>query len=126
MLFRRKKAPEETPLKKRIKELKCRKINYVDEDFEGVCKSIKADPKALLKLTPVNYYAIKNSYIMGMLYSEDDMSENFIQLLHFESERQTGKSDIYPIDDETAVKALAKVGVMIDLKKLRGSGGENG
>ncbi|MBO4865398.1 MAG: hypothetical protein J5582_02340 [Ruminococcus sp.] len=72
-----------------------------------------------MRLKPVNYYAIKNSYIMGMLYSEEDFSENFIQFLHFESERQTGKSDIFSVDTETAVKLLAKVGIMIDLKKIQ-------
>ncbi|ADU24376.1 hypothetical protein [Ruminococcus albus] len=54
---------------------------------------------------------------MGMLYSTEDFSENHIELLHFENERQTGKSDIYPVDTDTAVKLLAKVGIMIDLKK---------
>ncbi len=120
--FLKKKSTEaEPPLKKRIRYMKCRKINYVDEDFEGLCSSMKTDPKAFLKLKPVNYYAIKNQYIMGMLYSEEDFSENFIQFLHFESERQTGKSDIYPVDAETAVKGLAKVGIIIDLKKFENS-----
>lgn len=119
LFFGKKKETKEPPLKKRLQELKCKKINYVDEDFEGISKAIRTDPGAMLKLTPVNYYAIKNQYIMGMLYSNEDYSENYVQLLHFESERQTGKSEICPIDGETVVKALAKVGVMVDLKKLR-------
>lgn len=117
-LFRKRTGEGETPLKKRIKELKCRKINYVDEDFEGLCREMKQGDKAILKLKPVNYYAIKERYIMGMLYSSEDFSEGYVQFLHFEQERQTGKSEIYPIGAETAVKALAKVGIMIDLKKL--------
>lgn len=116
--FKKKKTEDEPPLKKRIKDMKCRKINFVDEDFEGLCSDMKKDPAAILKLTPVNYYAIKNKYIMGMVYSERDFSENFVQFLHFEQERQTGKSDIYPLSAETAVKALAKVGIIIDLKQF--------
>lgn len=117
--FLKKKAKEEEPpLKKRIKDLKCRKINFVDEDFDGLCKDMKQDVSAIIKLKPVNYYAIKNQYIMGMVYSEDDFSENFVQFLHFESERQTGKSDIYPLDPELTVRVLAKVGIMIDLKQF--------
>ena len=117
--FRKKTAQDIPPLKKRVQNMKCRKINFVDDDFDGICRDMKQDCKVLMKLKPVNYYAIKNSYIMGMLYSEEDFSENFIQLLHFESERQTGKSDIFPVDTDTTVKLLAKVGIMIDLKKIR-------
>lgn len=116
--FKKKTAEAGSPLKKRVQNMKCRKINFVDDDFDGLCRDMKKDCKALMRLKPVNYYAIKNSYIMGMLYSEEDFSENFIQLLHFEGERQTGRSDIFTVDTETAVKALAKVGIMIDLKKI--------
>ncbi|MCC3352453.1 hypothetical protein [Ruminococcus albus] len=116
--FKKKTAEAGSPLKKRVQNMKCRKINFVDDDFDGLCRDMKQDCKALMRLKPVNYYAIKNSYIMGMLYSEEDFSENFIQLLHFDGERQTGRSDIFPVDIETAVKALAKVGIMIDLKKI--------
>lgn len=112
--FRKKKADSESPLK----GMKCRKINFVDDDFDGLCNDMKTGCKALMRLKPVNYYAIKNSYIMGMLYSNEDFSDNRIELLHFEGERQTGKSDIFPVDTETAVKLLAKVGIMIDLKAI--------
>ncbi|WP_294478768.1 hypothetical protein [uncultured Ruminococcus sp.] len=118
-LFRKRTADNEPPLKKRVEKMKCRKINFVDDDLDKLCADMKTDCKALMRLKPVNYYAIKNSYIMGMLYSEEDFSENFIQLLHFEGERQTGKSDIFPVDTDTAVKLLAKVGIMIDLKKIQ-------
>ena len=116
--FRKKTSESEPPLKKRIETMKCRKINFVDDDFEGLCRDMENGCKALLRLKPVNYYAIKNSYIMGMLYSEADFSENYIQLLHFEGERQTGKSGIYTVDTDTAVKVLAKVGIMIDPSRL--------
>ena len=117
--FKKRSAESEPPLNKRVQAMKCRKINFVDDDYDGLCRDMKTNCKALLRLKPVNYYAIKNSYIMGMLYSEEDFSENYIQLLHFESERRTGKSGLFPVDTETAVKALAKVGIMIDLKKLQ-------
>lgn len=117
--FKKRAAEDEPPLKKRIQSMKCRKINFVDEDLDELCRDMKTDCKALMRMKPVNYYAIKSSYIMGMLYSEEDFSENFIQLLRIENERQTGKSEIFPVDEETTVKVLAKVGIMIDLKKIR-------
>lgn len=116
--FKKKDKEEEPPLKKKIKDLKCRKINFVDENFDELCRNMRQNVNAIAKLKPVNYYAIKNQYIMGMIYSEEDFSENYVQFLHFESERQTGKSDIFPVDAQLTVRVLAKVGIMIDLKQF--------
>lgn len=52
--------------------MKCRKINYVDEGFDTLASEMSADPKAILRLKPVNYYAIKNKYIMGKVYTSED------------------------------------------------------
>lgn len=59
LLFKKKQAQSEPPLKKKIKDMKCRKINYVDEGFDTLASEMSADPKAILRLKPVNYYAIK-------------------------------------------------------------------
>ena len=58
-LFKKKQAQSEPPLKKKIKDMKCRKINYVDEGFDTLASEMSADPKAILRLKPVNYYAIE-------------------------------------------------------------------
>ena len=73
-LFKKKQAQSEPPLKKKIKDMKCRKINYVDEGFDTLASEMSADPKAILRLKPVNYYAIKNKYIMGKVYTSEDLS----------------------------------------------------
>ena len=110
------------PLKKRIKDMKCRKINFVDSGFDELCEAMKADDLSVLKkLKPVNYYALKDRYIMGMVYSQEDLSENYIQFLHFESEHQTGKSGIYPLDGDVTSRLLAKVGIIIEFKETDGS-----
>ena len=108
-LFKKKQAQSEPPLKKKIKDMKCRKINYVDEDF---------DTKAILRLKPVNYYAIKNKYIMGKVYTSEDYQENYVQFFRYEYDHECGKTDIYPLSAELMSKALAKVGIIIDLKAL--------
>ena len=64
-LFKKKQAQSELPLKKKIKDMKCRKINYVDEGFDTLASEMSADPKAILRLKPVNYYAIKSKYKGG-------------------------------------------------------------
>lgn len=56
-LFKKKQTQSEPPLKKKIKDMKCRKINYVDEGFDTLASEMSADPKAILRLKPVNYYA---------------------------------------------------------------------
>lgn len=112
-MFFRKKKSEETELEKRLRELKLRKINYVDEGFDSLGAEMNADPAAIMRLKPVNYYAIKHSYILARLYSSEDMEENYVRFLHFEGERECGKTNIYALDRELTSKVLAKVGIII-------------
>ena len=114
-LFRKKTAEYEPPLKKKIKDMKCRTINFVDEGFDTLGKEMSDDPKAIMRLKPVNYYAVKNAYIMGKVYTSEDCSENYVQFFRYEHEHETGKTDIYPLDKELLSKALAKVGIIIDV-----------
>lgn len=44
-LFKKKQAQSEPPLKKKIKDMKCRKINYVDEGFDTLASEMSADRK---------------------------------------------------------------------------------
>ena len=115
----RKKGEAETPLKKRIKDMKCRKISFVDCDLDELCAKMRQSPETLLTLTPVNYYAVKNEYILALIYTVPDYSENYVQLKRISYEKQTGQSEIYALDSVTVSKALAKVGIMIDLPKDR-------
>ena len=109
----KKKYPEETSLQKRLRDLKLRKISYVDTDFEEFARLMRSDVKNWLKLKPVNYYAIKREYIMGSVYTSPDYSENYVSFERYEQERRTDKSDIYSVDFELLSKALAKVGIII-------------
>lgn len=112
--FGRKKEAE-TPLKKKIKDMKCRKISYVDTDFSDLTRDMRASSDALLTLKPVNYYAVKNEYILALIYSSPDYSECYVQLKRIAYEKQTDQSDIYPLDMHTMSKALAKVGIVINV-----------
>ena len=109
----KKKYPEETSLQKRLRDLKLRKISYVDTDFEEFARLMRSDVKNWLKLKPVNYYAIKREYIMGSVYTSPDYSENYVSFERYEQERRTDKSVIYAVDFELLSKALAKVGIII-------------
>lgn len=113
-IFKKKDKPAETPLKKRVKELKCREIGYVDEGFDTLAAEMKENPKAIMRLKPVNYYAVKNKYIMGKIYTSADYSENYVEFSHCEYDHVNGKTDIYPLTSELVMKALAKVGIIIN------------
>lgn len=109
-LFKKKQAQSEPPLKKKIKDMKCRKINYVDEGFDTLASEMSADPKAILRLKPVNYYAIKNKYIMGKVYTSEDHQENYVQFFSYEYDHECGKTDIYPPKCRAYVKGSCKGG----------------
>lgn len=109
----KKKAKNSDPLRDKAKGMKSRSINFVDDDYAGLCGDMETDCKAVLRLKPVNYYALKQSYITALIYSSTDMSENLIEFLHIEGEQQTDRSRLFELDKKTAVKLLAKVGIMV-------------
>lgn len=114
MLFRRKKA-EESQLEKRVKDMKCRKISFIDCDVEELAEGMEKSAEYILKLKPVNYYAVKNEYILAAIYSQPDFSENYVQFTRISYEKTTFKSKIYALDKITLSKALAKVGIIVDV-----------
>lgn len=115
--FRKKESGAEPPLKKKVKDMKCRRISFVDCDFAELESDMRQSCTAVLKLTPVNYYAVKNSYISALVYTSEDYEENYIQFKRVENEHMTDESEIYALDKITMSKALAKVGIIIDLDR---------
>lgn len=115
-LFKRKgDAPQETPLKKRVRDMKCRKVSFVDCDFAELEQGMRQSSDYILKLKPVNYYAVKNNYILALIYTSGDFEENYVQFKRISFEKQTDESDIYTLGKVTMSKAFAKVGIIIDL-----------
>ena len=113
LFFKRKSSDGDSPVKQRVREMKCRQISYVDTDFSELISDIKADRRAILKLKPVNYYAVKNQYIMAHIYSSADLLENYVFFTRVEFEKRTDKSDYFDLDTDTVKKALAKVGIIL-------------
>ena len=108
-IFRKKKHNDKsTPPKVRLNDLKCRKICYIDSDFKELTEAMSKSPEVILTLKPVNYYAVKNQYIMAHIYTSADYSENYIKLQRFDHEHRTDESELFSIDSESVIKALAK------------------
>lgn len=101
------------PLRQKVSGMKCRQIHYVDEGFDGLEEAMSTDCKAMLRLSPVNYYALKEKYIMAKAYSSKDFSENYVEFFRYDSDKLISSTKLFPVDKLTLSKALAKVGIII-------------
>ena len=98
--------------------MKCREVNYVAVDgFPDFLTELEQSPEKLLKLVPVNYYALKNEYIKATCYSSADCAENYIIFSciadSVRSEKVTFVSGKYKIERDLFIKAMAKFGIML-------------
>ena len=117
--FKKKSEEKKLPLEKRLNSMKLRRINFEDVDYCGLCSDMKTNGRSMMRLKPVNYYAVKKSYITANLYSEKDFSQNYIMFEHYVGENRKSVSEYFPVDTKDAVDLLAKVGIMIDLKRFQ-------
>ncbi len=108
-----KKTENRSEEKNRLKGMKLRKITYVDCDFARFVADMEKDPKTILSLSPVNYYAVKNQYIMAHVYSSDDLEENYVSFSRYDYEHKTDESRLFELDRELLSKTLAKVGIIV-------------
>lgn len=109
-LFRRN---SKDPLRQQVKDMKCRQIHYVDAGFDELCADMPNDPTALLRLSPVNYYAVKEKYIMAKVYSSKDFEENYAELFRYAGDKVIASTKLFEVDKVTVSKALAKVGIIV-------------
>ena len=111
-LFSKKKEAK-SPLEQKLSGMKCRQVSFADTDFDGLCGDMEKSADILLKLTPVNYYAVKNEYIVAYFYSSEGYDENYVRFERYSHEKRTHRSKIYALDRDMLSKALAKVGIIL-------------
>ena len=104
---------DKDPLRQKVKDLKCRQIHFVDDGYDEVAAAMESDPTALLKLSPVNYYAVKEKYIMAKVYSSKDFEENYAELFRYAGDKVCASTKLFAVDKVTVTKAFAKVGIII-------------
>lgn len=109
----KKKTKEESALEKRLYQLKNKRINCVYEDFPEFVLAMENDSATAGKLTPVNYYALKNQYIEAHYFYSPDYKECYVRFTAYENDKVTGKSGVFTVDTGTLVKAFSKVGIII-------------
>lgn len=113
--FLKKKTKEESQLEKHLYELKNKRINCVYEDFSEFLGEMRADNSRAVKLTPVNYYAVKNEYIEAHYFYSEDYKECYVKFTAYANDKVTDKSEIFEVATENLVKAFAKVGIIVKL-----------
>lgn len=125
-IFKKKKGGStETALEKHVRELKCRKISLVDTDLDELAADMQCDPQSVMKLTPVNYYAVKNEYILALVYMSADYSEAYVKFKRVAYEKVTGETGLFQLDKHTLARFLAKVGIMINVDADKADASEN-
>ena len=114
----RKKQTSEPPLKKRLASMRCKRVNYVVCDFEELCSQMQqaadnnGNADCLVKLTPVNYYALKDEYIEAAFYSDEEHEENYVIFRLIKFDKPVRASGIYPVSKDILRKAFEKLGAV--------------
>ncbi|MGN1100935.1 MAG: hypothetical protein ACI4RG_02005 [Huintestinicola sp.] len=108
----KKKSAEELPLKKRLASMKCKLVNYVVVDFSELCGEMDMSEEYLLKLKPVNYYALKSEYIEAAFYSDEEHEENYVIFRLMKLDKPVMASGIYKVSKEVLRKAYTKLGAV--------------
>lgn len=111
-IFKKQKS-EKSALEKRLLTLKSKRINCCFEDFEEFLIETRADIGAIMKLKPVNYYAVKNEYIEAHWFYTENYDEVYVKFNAYKDDKIIGKSEIFKGDREILVRFFAKVGIII-------------
>ena len=114
-IFRKREAADREggeSLKKRLACLRCKRVNYVACDFDGLCGDMQVDPGCITKLTPVNYYALKDEYIEAAFYSDEEHEENYVIFRLMKYDKPVRASGIYPVSKDVLRKAFSRLGAV--------------
>lgn len=87
-----------------------KKVQFDPVALEKVEEDLAADTRAVLKYSPVNYYATKNSYLLCVFYFNDDYSEIYMRFEFRADDKVKGLSRFYRIDRELLRDILRKFG----------------
>lgn len=108
----KKKTTEEQPLKKRLASMKCKLVNYVAIDFEELCSEMDKSEDYIIRLKPVNYYALKSEYIEAAFYSDGEHEENYVIFRLMKLDKPVMASGIYKVSKDILRKAYTKLGAV--------------
>lgn len=108
----RKNRDSGSPLNKKLRQMKCKLVNYVAEDLAVICKEMELSDEYITKLKPVNYYALKDEYIEAAYYSDENHDENYVIFRLMRNDKPVKASGIYPVSKDSLRKAYTKLGAV--------------
>lgn len=111
-----KKADPQAELKKKLSGFRKREIIYEFVDLQELADGMKSNKRYLLSLTPANYYALKPHFLKASVFTNEDMSENWIafQAAEYKNgiERFNQKTELFSVDSEIMQTAFYKARIM--------------
>lgn len=110
-LFKRKIKIGKTEEEKRAEALpRNKKVQFEPMEIAEVEKTLDADLREVLKMNPVNYYAVKNRYLLCVFHFDEDYSEVYMRFEMRKDDLPAGKSKTYKIDKMLLRDILRKFG----------------
>lgn len=114
-LFGKKKIGKSEEEKRAEALPRTKKVQFEPMKIPEAEAFLAEDIRRVLELTPVNYYATKNSYLLCTFYYEEDYSEIYMQFEYRVDDLGRGKSKIYAIDKVLMRDILRRFGVNINI-----------
>ena len=106
-LKREKKSEEE----KHAESLpRTKKVQFDPMPINSAESKLDNDLRAILEFAPVNYYAMKDSYLLCIFYYTEDYSEIYLKLEYHVDDVPKGKTKLYSLDKDLMRDILRKFG----------------
>lgn len=87
-----------------------KKVQFEAIAIESVNEQLSANIRAVLEYAPVNYYALKNSYLLCVFYFNEDYSEVYFRFEYYADDKFKGRSRMFALDKELMQAVLRKFG----------------
>ena len=107
-LFKKSKKSEEEKHAESLPFTK--KVQFDPIQLDKVENDLNDDIRTILKLSPVNYYATKENYLLCVFRYNEDYSEIYMQLEYRSNDVEKGKTRLYKADKELMRDVLRKFG----------------
>ncbi len=96
---------------KRAEQLgRTKKVQFTDMPLNEAEKCLEQDIKSVLTFEPVNYYAVKNSFLLCVIYYDEDYGEIYMKFERRVNDMPHGSTKFYKIDKDLFRSILRKFG----------------
>ena len=114
LFFRKKEKDQPSDEKKAAKSMpRTKKVQFMPVKTNELTGLLNTDLYELTKLTPVNYYADKSSYLQCTFFYQEDYSEVYFVVELYENDFLPSSTPYYKADYELMKKTVIKFGQRI-------------